>query len=58
MKKFKIKRNNQEETKTEAETKEILFSRVTPGFFNMMDNLKVTEGMFHYESMTEIIRIE
>jgi hypothetical protein len=58
MKKFKIKRNNTEEIKTEKETKEFLLSKVTPGFLTMMSNLQVTEGMFHYETFTEIIRIE
>ena len=60
MKKFKVLRNNKEEIIEEQALREMLFNKcgVTPNFLLMMKNLNVTEGMTHFESMTEITRIE
>jgi len=60
MKKFKVLRNNKEEIMEEQPLRELLFTKcgVTPNFLIMMKNLEIKEGLNHFESMTEITRIE
>jgi hypothetical protein len=59
MKEFKIKFGEQEEIKNENETYQIAQQcGAGAGFLNMLRNMRVTEGMFHYDSMTEFIRLK
>ena len=59
MKEFKIKYNNQEEVKNELETRTIaLQAGAGSNFINMLMRMRVSEGMFHYDSMTEFIRVK
>ena len=54
---YRIIKNNKEEIKSEFETRQFLSPFATPAFMNMFSNLSVLEGMFHYETMSEIIRL-
>lgn len=60
MKKYKVFRHNVEEIMEEQPLREFLNKtcRVTPSFLDMLKGLNINEGMTHWDSMTEITRLE
>jgi len=57
-KRYRFTKDNKSEEKTEFEVRQFLSSFATPSYLNMFSNLKMLEGMYHYETKCEIIRIK